>query len=134
MAAIELHGMTWDHSRGYPCMGCRIAAVRRTASPCENTLVKNVLSLTFENHTSRESWQNGMICWLSTIHGTGIWSTSGRALSLEDLLRQKYLADQANTPARELPTAVYSGGARNGHPVSLAVDGATTDLPFTARI
>ena len=20
MAAIELHGMTWDHSRGYPCM------------------------------------------------------------------------------------------------------------------
>ena len=43
MAAIELHGMTWDHSRGYPCM---VAVSQRYEELHPH--VKNVLSLTLK--------------------------------------------------------------------------------------
>ena len=67
MAAIELHGMTWDHSRGYPCM---VAVSQRYEELHPHVKIhweKRSLA-DFENQPVG-SWQNGMICWLSTIHG-----------------------------------------------------------------
>ena len=93
MAAIELHGMTWDHSRGYPCMVAvsqryeelhphvKIHWEKRSLADFENQPVGE-LAKRYDMLVIDHPW-------------TGFGAASGVLYPLEDLLPAEYLADQA---------------------------------------
>ena len=119
MAAIELHGMTWDHSRGYPCMVAvsqryeelhphvKIHWEKRSLADFENQPVGE-LAKRYDMLVIDHPW-------------TGFGAASGVLYPLEDLLPAEYLADQA----AHSTGASYRSYTMNGHQLALPVDGAT---------
>ena len=116
---IELHGMTWDHSRGYSCIvavsqryeelhpAVKIHWEKRSLADFENQPVGD-LAAKYDMLVIDHPW-------------TGFGAASGVLRPLENLFPRAFLEDQA----AHSTGASYRSYTMDGHQLALPVDGAT---------